>query len=393
MDVSLPTAPGAHAFATDYPRFPIMPVNRITNRRAAAHATNTTIPKNAYGASDFMALRGFTEARLIGAGGFGKAFVVDAATSSNALRTLYADLGNRIGTLQTLPPYVVLKIVEPRFKDPWTWSSAELERVYVKAYGRQGVGTSHVEREIASRDPVRIAKIAAWRDEQRLKLWSKIVHAGAAEATNLDYVMDTDAAPYAPALYFAGTYRQAGVYVIAMEYIPGRSLFEVGKEKRGIPVDVLAKLEKTCITLASAGIEHADAHFGNFVVTPSGEVRVLDFGMSVILPSSVQKHIATNATAAVDRLCRSGNWPSHDGIWAGMGSITRYMNSYMYEVHRYDMRNGMMRWYTNTGKMLQYARTKKLGSINDLNAARKLVWQCLARPGPVRRRRWWPLWQ
>ena len=77
-----------------------------------------------------------------------------------------------------------------------------------------------------------------------------------------------------------------GVYYIAMEYIPGRSLFRLIHDEGTLPVPRLARLfAEVCLALDHAhnqGLIHRDLKPSNIIITPNDHAKVLDLGLALM---------------------------------------------------------------------------------------------------------------
>ncbi|HKI38477.1 MAG TPA: protein kinase [Gemmataceae bacterium] len=77
-----------------------------------------------------------------------------------------------------------------------------------------------------------------------------------------------------------------GVYYIAMEYIPGRSLYRLIHDEGPLPVPRAARLfAEVCLALDHAhnqGLIHRDLKPSNIIITPNDHAKVLDLGLALM---------------------------------------------------------------------------------------------------------------
>jgi serine/threonine protein kinase len=90
--------------------------------------------------------------------------------------------------------------------------------------------------------------------------------------------------PHLAWTYEVGVWR--GVYFIAMEYIPGRSLYRLVQEEGPLAVPRAARLfAEVCLALDHAhtqGLVHRDLKPSNIIVTPNDHAKVLDLGLALM---------------------------------------------------------------------------------------------------------------
>jgi serine/threonine protein kinase len=97
-----------------------------------------------------------------------------------------------------------------------------------------------------------------------------------------------------PELYFGGSV--GATYVTAMELVEGVTLDTYIKDHGGhISPGMYQRLEHAVTSLLHAGIVHGDLHDQNVMITPTGEVKIIDFGFAVQLSpeqiAEVRKHV------------------------------------------------------------------------------------------------------
>ena len=230
--------------------------------------------------------------------------------------------------------------------------------------------------------------------EHKKRVWMELIQKAALDASNHEYLMTSTpfqmecvrggevllrAKDVIPELYFAGCDIERGVYVIAMSAEEGSI-----KKIRNYTSKNVAMLERALLTLAAVGVEHGDLHSNNIFIFDN-VVKVIDFGMSAILPERFQKHARERIVKAVRHLLITRTWPESitNSIWYGSrnGSHTgsrngshnatngtmRYLNSYMAEKH-----GSSFNWYNPSGKMMKL--TKALSKKDALDTARYRLW-------------------
>lgn len=94
-----------------------------------------------------------------------------------------------------------------------------------------------------------------------------------------------------------------GVHYIVMEYVEGRTLAEELAGGRILPERAIEIAQAVCDALAAAhaqGVIHRDIKPGNIMLTPSGQVKVADFGIARLTTSAetIEQTAAVLGTAA-----------------------------------------------------------------------------------------------
>src|SRR5437867_7175656 len=88
-----------------------------------------------------------------------------------------------------------------------------------------------------------------------------------------------------------------GTHFIVMEYIQGKTLAEVIKEEAPLPPERAARVAEDVAEALSfaheAGIVHRDVKPGNIMLSPSGDVKVLDCGIARATSSDSHAQTAT----------------------------------------------------------------------------------------------------
>jgi serine/threonine protein kinase len=90
--------------------------------------------------------------------------------------------------------------------------------------------------------------------------------------------------PHLAWTYEAGKYHD--VYFIAMEYIPGKSLYRLVHDEGPLPAPRVARLfAEACLALDHAhnqGLIHRDLKPSNIMVTPNDHAKILDLGLALM---------------------------------------------------------------------------------------------------------------
>lgn len=98
--------------------------------------------------------------------------------------------------------------------------------------------------------------------------------------------------PHLARCYEAGVHE--GIYYIAMEFIPGRSLSQLVKAEGPLTVPRAARLfAEICLGLEHAhgqGLIHRDLKPSNIMITPNDHAKVLDMGLAIVQGEMADDH-------------------------------------------------------------------------------------------------------
>lgn len=97
-------------------------------------------------------------------------------------------------------------------------------------------------------------------------------------------------------------------HYLVMELLHGRSLAKILAERQGRPLspDVSFRIVRAVgnglAHMHRLGIVHGDLKPGNIFMTPQGEVKILDFGMALLLDGAPQRDDMTTTAVLLDRV-------------------------------------------------------------------------------------------
>jgi serine/threonine protein kinase len=295
--------------------------NKIMNRTAFKNKPP------AYVSSTFG---GSPAVKMLGKGANGFVYQVDVgnAAARETLHKLIESMANAThGSSLPLSGLVLIKINLPEKGARWD------------RYVRQSVHESGVHKYLAS--PATCTKL----------------HCGAVACT----------AEFVPQFYAAGADTRHGVYVTVMELIRGATLKKyIRNNNNKLSAATFVRIEKAVASMWMAGIAHADFHSANVLVTSKGAVKIIDFGMSVMLPA--------DRRAKVQSILR--HVPQVGGTLANAAWYARNtMDNYVETV--ITKRYNRLPFYNPDGKSLRHLYNQvPTAERSKIKALRQAVWGC-----------------
>lgn len=295
--------------------------NRVMNRTAFKSRPP------AYVSSTFG---GSSAVKMLGKGANGFVYQVDVgdAAARETLHKLIESLSNAThGSSLPLSGLVLIKINLPEKGAKWDH------------YVRQSVHESGVHKYLAS--PATCTKL----------------HCGAVACT----------AEFVPQFHAAGADTRHGVYITVMELIRGMTLKKYIRHNNGkLSANTFVRIEKAVASMWMAGIAHADFHSANVLVTSKGVVKIIDFGMSVMLPG--------DRRAKVQSILR--HVPQVGGTLANAAWYARNtMDNYVETV--ITKRYNSLPFYNPDGKSLRHLYNQvPTAERSKIKALRQAIWGC-----------------
>jgi serine/threonine protein kinase len=93
-------------------------------------------------------------------------------------------------------------------------------------------------------------------------------------------------------------------YCIVMEKIHGTTLHDIiDSSKNKAEIDgYKSKVKQAIRKLASKGIIHRDLHLNNIIITTTGEVKIIDYGISKTLKDIIEEFVEADEKTAVNNM-------------------------------------------------------------------------------------------
>ena len=396
--------------ASLFGKYEKIPVNRISNRLAEGTLTDTSLPAQASSPAGFMhsfMKHGYTR---ISSGAHGEVFSV---SNVSGIKELFSALQNRIvyKSPASIPmgTQVIVKVISIPDYDLWSSDRRTIEMQYLANTTKRtimrnlkvnSVPSSLLRQHIPAVTKNFMTRTEATRQSYidrflktcQQEAWDEVLREGATDATNHVHLVKSppevihtprgtltlSARDVVPDFYFSGSLVRYGVYVVVMGVARGKtvdSLLRRKSEKRAkFSPELVVVIEKALLTLAIAGVEHGDFHLGNIMVDDKKDtIKVIDFGMTSILPERFRLKATKATTRAVTTLFQTGSWPeknTNDVWYDPMEGTIRYLNSYMMEKHGKNFS-----WYNPSGKLLLAAKSET--QKKALDKARCNLWTSL----------------
>ncbi|HEY2785044.1 MAG TPA: serine/threonine-protein kinase [Fimbriiglobus sp.] len=183
-----------------------------------------------------------------------------------------ADAANHLVTTGTLTRYQADKLLTGR----WQGLVLGPYRILHPA-GRGGMGLVYRAAKEGAAEPVALKILPPKRAEERpqtLSRFKREMRIGRIVPPHPNVVATVDSGVI------------DGVYFLAMEYVPGPTLKQRVAKLGAMPVETVAHLFTRAATglaaVHSAGVVHRDVSPGNLILTPAGDVKLLDFGVAIV---------------------------------------------------------------------------------------------------------------
>lgn len=299
---------------------------------SSRYAGNTRMDKTEFKARPpvYMSSKFGSAVQMMGKGSNGFTYKVNVGNAStrDTLHSLIDSLANAThGSSLPLSGTVLVKINLPERGSKWD------------NYVRQSVHESTVHKYLAS--PATCTKL----------------HCGAVACT----------AEFVPQFYAAGADTRHGVYVTIMELVRGTTLNKFMKARsQKMSAALFVRIEKAIASMWMAGIAHADFHTANIMITHGEGVKVIDFGMAVMLPA--------DRRAKVQSILR--HMPQVGGTlanaaWYARNTMDNYVETVM--AKRYHK----LPFYNPDGKSLRSLYNKiPAAERAKIKALRHAIWGC-----------------